>query len=605
MPGIHIKQFAGIMPEIAERNMPHTSAQVAHNCLLRDGSLRAMPEWKIYATTVEGGYLSEDTQTGNTYNVGYKESVFLNGAPFAKNLIVGINDRVEETGATPPGYTGNLFQTATLSGTAGNYPSGIPTPEMRSDMIGIIRNIFDPGIWFVAGLYSQKPVNRMLGISFARKIGGGMQEGPIVPFVSQSPQQLMFEGDILQLSFRLDMDYMIAHGLTHVRIYRTVSGLDSGEKAGNELDTDWHLLATLPAKTNMAYNDGGAATTDPMDLYLAGNFYEPKYKMQHFGMSESGWFYAIAENGKVSISERYLHHAWPVENYLDIRQNVTSAVVHYDNIYVGTDQHPFVVALAPGEGQQGLQASATRFPARLPCLSGTMVATTGGAIYASNKGLVALSRSGQQIITAGLTNAGDNLYKYNGNGSPDVRFEQTTKAAYHEGTYYGFCQDYLGKGYAYHTGDETHGDNKFGQLTTFDCPDALSGEITQALVTKRGLTINGDGKLWYLPLPGEDFAQAGEYHKSKKSYYTWKSKKFVFPGNMTLAVGKLVHDCGGTIYVELYVDCKMVFSADICDCEPFRLPSNIVGKEFEILVSGQRRLHEIHFASSVAELTED
>jgi len=610
MPGIHIKQFAGLATEVAARNMPQTSAQIAHNCLLRDGTLRPVALWKKFKKLSSGTSQSriyDDPTTGAIINAyDYGEGVFLTGEPFAGKMVVGIDNIAHSV----PEYHSNLFQTLGIgdSPAISSYPAGIPTPNF-------ITNI-GAAVTYTAQLHSAKPINRVMGITYCRLIGGMMQEGPIGVVPNQSPFGVMFEGDILNIALTLNHSYLGQHGITHIRLYRTISGLDSGEKVGNELDTDWHLVDTIDVRDEaepiVYYNDGGAVTTDPMDLYLTGGFYMPKYKMQHFGMTEGGWFYGITMKGIISVSERFLHYAWPVENYLDIKQQVTAAVANFDNIFIGTQEHPFIVSLAPGEYPQGLQIAPQRFPERLPCLRDTMVAAPGGALYTSACGVVALSRSGQRVITAGLTNSDDILYKADEEGGyEEVRFARTTKAVYHEGVYYGFTLvaaaeveldvDYVnGYGFAYDTGSEIYGENKYGQLTTFDVPH---GVVDQATVTRRGVTIKYVNDLFCLPLPGN--GQDKEYRTSPKACYQWKSKKFVFPGSMTLAAGKIIHACGGKITMRLYVDCKCVWQIDVCDCEPFRIPSQIVGIEFEVEVFGKQAIYEIHLASSMQELLEE
>lgn len=616
MPGIHIRQFAGLMPELSARNRPQVSAQVAHNCLLRDGALRPMARWKKFRRLTVGtsnSHIYENPLTRGIVNAyDYSEAAFLTGEPFAKNMVVGIDNATHSIA----GYTSNIFQTIGIgdSPSVSSYPAGIPTPTFT----GASALISSYSTSYVAELLSVKPVNRILGITFCRKIGGGMQEGPMAVIPGQAPFGIVFEGDTLQMSLGLNTALLTQMGITHIRIYRTISGLDSGEKAGNEMDTDWHLIDTLPVMANINYSDGGAATTDPMDVYLAQHFYQPRVKAQHFGLTEGGWFYSVTSNGLVNYSERYLHYAWPLENLQDIRCQVTAAVTHFDNIYIGTTLEPYVIALAPGEPPLGVQASATRFQGRLPCLGGTMVAAPGGALYASSVGLVALSRSGQKVITAGITNSDDVLFRQTVaavEGPPaysaykdEIRFARTRKAVFHEGMYYGFVTSYQDRveasvsrlGYAYHTGEDIFGDNQFGQLVTYDVP---SGVIDQATVTYRGLTIKYANDLFCLPLPGNGTDK--EYSTSPKACFQWKSKKFVFPGTMTLAAGKIIHDCGGAITIKLYVDCRCVWQADICDCENFRIPSQILGVEFEVEVFGKTPIHEIHLASSMAELTEE
>lgn len=624
MTSVRITSFAGLMPELQARNLPRINAQIAHNCLLWDGSLRPMPRWKKLRVLTAGtpdSYVYEDSRNGGLVNAfDYGKAVFLNGEPFAEGLVVGIDHAVHNVS----GYRSNIYQSANYgdSSSAISYPAGVPTPTFVPyviDGVTVDPYISGSSVGYIAQALSDKPVNRILGITFCRKLATGLQEGPMAVIPGQAPYGIMFEGDIVELSLTLDKARLDGEGITHIRLYRTISGLDSGEKAGNEFDTDWHLVDTIALAQVINYNDGGAATTDPLDLYLAEHFYPPAFEVEHFGLTEGGWFYGVAVDGRIMISERYLHYAWPTENQLNIQTEVTDAVEHFDNLYIGTHAAPFIAALAPGEGKQGLQAAATRFSERLPCLPGTMVRSPGGALYASPVGVVSLSKSGPQVVSAGLMNADEVLYKRYIPavvGPPDypayweeVRVPRTLKGAYYNGMYFGFTRSYQNVSpdspiskfcYIYATGDSINGEKQFSQLVTMEAP---SGVLSQALETRYGITLKYTNDIYYLPLPGVGGDR--EYRASPKECFQWKSKKFVFPGNITLAAGKVIHDCGGTVTVKLYVDCKCVWQIEVCDCEPFRVPSQIMGNVVEIELFGRSAVQEVHFASSMRELLEE
>lgn len=446
MPGIRITKFAGLATELDARALNRINAQVAHNCLLWDGSLRPMPMWKLFnvlgnsseAGADAAGYFAfENTRNSQVnYVTNFYDGVYLTGQPFANDMFVGINndDNVAD------GYTSNLRMTEAIAAPAIAKPLGLPNPASTAPLF-----ITGSSISYISMNESVKPVNRVMGVTFCRRTNSGLEESTIAVLPNQAPFGIMFEGDILQISLTLDTAALEEWGVTHLRLYRTIAGLDSGEQIGNELDANWHLVSTIAVAPNIMYNDGGAATTDPLDLYLADHFYAPRWIAAHFGLTESGWFYCATADGKIGISERYLHHAWPTENELAIPETITDVAHNYDNIYIGTNTKPYHIALSPGEGEQGLQAAATPFAERLPCIGRSMAAAPGGALYASRTGLVALSQSGQKVLTAGITKAGDVLYK---NVIPatetqtgvtdEIKIERTTYGAYHKGSYYGF-----------------------------------------------------------------------------------------------------------------------------------------------------------------------
>ena len=609
MTSLRITEFAGILPEKAARNLPKTHAQIAHNCLLWDGVLRPMPQWvESFRYNSATNKLYEDTRDGSYHTTfDYGEGVILTGAPFATSLLVGINDVV-----TVPGYTSNIFQTLSYTPEGGvSVPAGLPTPTFS----GTSPFITSSSVSYSSQLHSLKPVNRIIGVTFCRVIAGGTQESPIAIIPGQAPYGIMFEGDIVIVNLSFDMAKIADYGITHIRLYRTIAGLDSGENVANELDTDWHLIDSIAIKPSISYSNGGAATGDSLDLYLAKDFYSPQFKAAHFGLTESGWFYAVAADGRVAVSERYLHHAWPTENYLRVYEQVTDVACYYDNVYIGTVTKPYVVSVAPGEGEQGAQLAAVPFPERLACIPGTMVAAAGGAIYASKAGLVALSKSGQRLITAGVMNPDDILYKekieVTGYDAyvEEIRIPRTLFSANWNGKYVGFTKSYQNVSddpvvkncYIYDAGNDIMAGSTAGQIVTMDTPTGL---LLDAKVAARGLTLKYSNQLFYLPTPG-DGAEEREYRKAKKMCFRWKSKKFVFPGQTTFAAGKIVHDCGGAITIRLFVDCKCVWQADICDCNPFRIPSQIMGVTYEIELIGKNAVQEVHLAGSMRELIEN
>jgi hypothetical protein len=577
-----------------------------------------MPQWiqfKEFDNSSTGAYIFENAITGDLVAAHeYAEAVLLTGAPFYSNVLVGI----DLTAPTILGYNSNIYQTMQYGGAPSSvsYPAGLPTPTFS----GASPYITAYSTGYSSQLHSLKPVNRILGITFCRQFAGGLQESPLALIPGQAPYGIMFEGDIVQLGLTLDMSKINAEGITHIRLYRTISGLDSGEQVGNELDTDWHLVSTIAVRTNINYNDGGAATTDPLDLYLAKDFYRPQYQASYFGLLESGWFYMASEKGDVSVSERYLHYAWPSGNRMQIPGAVTDVVSHDDNLYIGTTHFPYIIAVSAGEGEQGAQLAARPFPERLPCLPGSMVAAAGGAIYASAAGLVGLSRQGQRVLTSGIMNADNILYKTKVDavvGPPayaayteEVRVPRTINAVYMQGKYFGFVKSYQNVDldndvvkycYVYDTGDEINGDKQFQQLVTMNVPEGI---LSQALVTSMGLTTKYTNQVFYLPLPGDGNIDKG-YRKALKYCFQWKSKKFVMPGQTTFAAGKIIHDCGGPITLRLYVDCRCVWQTEICDCNPFRIPSQIMGLDFEIELLGRSAVYEVHIAGSMRELLEN
>ena len=105
-------------------------------------------------------------------------------------------------------------------------------------------------------------------------------------------------------------------------------------------------------------------------------------------------------------------------------------------------------------------------------------------------------------------------------------------------------------------------------------------------------------------MPFPDTVGLEVYAHADKYCYEWKSKKFVFPGQMVMAAAKVVHDCKGFVKLKIMVDCCCVYEVLVHDCQPFTLPPNIAGVEWEVEVHGTAVVSEIHLASSLRELLE-
>lgn len=420
MASIRITQFAGILPEVNSRLKPVSNAQIAHNCLLTDGSLRPQAEWvqqqqydSSFAPEVRG--IAFDRQSDTAVMYRSFDPVTLTGEPFATDTTVG---------ASPDSLiqrykTGSGFEPHTVA----VYDDGVAGTVM-----------------YTRSYDSNKPVNRIYAVTRVRRIGNRTEEGALIPIPGQNPTDILYEGDEVRVELNASA---LDDQANFMRLYRTISGLDTGEAITNELDTEWHLVDEMPLYGGnvMVYIDGAAATALPLDVCFSDRFHPPQLVARYFGLAESGWFVSASLGGDIAVSERYMHHAYPVENYLQLQgEQITDMVVSVDNVFFGTLQQPYVMALAAGD--KAMQAGVTRFPEVAPCLPNSMAAAPGGAIYATGQGLVALGRDGMQVITRDVVNAGDTLYtnKLKDGQISTAKVSNTSFGTYFAGKYIGFCE---------------------------------------------------------------------------------------------------------------------------------------------------------------------
>lgn len=431
MANIRITQFGGLMPEVHGKLIRETHAQVAHNCLLVDGKLRPQAEWvRVHTKRLdqwdEQDYelsYSEQQQRAIPYPMARKP-VTLEGAPFATNLVVGAAQG----------------QTLVRSAVGGGEMSEAFLPD-------IVATALSATVTYTRAYDSIKPINRLYAVSYVRVYDGRIEEGPLALLANQQPTDIVYEGDLVNIVMYSDYG---GDGQYRVRLYRTITGLDTGTAATNELDTNWHLVSEMliPNGGMLQYTDGASATALPMDMAYSMQFTPLAIEPYFFGLTESGWFVAASMDGRIQVSERFMHHAWPVENQLQIPAKIVDMVVSGDNVFFGTEGKPYMLAVSFGE--KAMQAKIDAFGESMPCRPGTMAATPSGAMYASGQGLVSLGRDGMHVITRELANAGSvfatrTRREYDLGGTRTRKIEcgihKTGFGHYHAGKYYGFCFD--------------------------------------------------------------------------------------------------------------------------------------------------------------------
>ena len=424
MASIRITQFAGILPEYTPRILPGTAAQVAHNCLLSDGSLRPQANFVRQETVIAG---QEPVMRSVAYDLIADRAIMYtsidvvhtDGEPFVARKAIGAK-------LSPPVMIHDIGE-GTEAKTVAVFNNGVG---------GIVN--------YVRAYQSDKPVNRVYGVSRVRKKDGRTEEGSICGIIGD-PAALVYEGDeaILSINFTILDDEA-----NYLRVYRSLTGLDTGEALANEFDTNWHLIAEVPTFGSpiVVYVDGSSTLEDPLDVNYSEQFQPPTLLARFFGLTESGWYVAASEGGEIAVSERYMHHAWPASQVYKVPGTITDIAVFMDTVFIGTDSKPFVLSLAQGE--TGVQGALVPFQEHYRCLPGSMTPTASGAVYASRAGLVALSREGMQVLSRNYANPGNVLYKKTvpKELSPteeaqtlNASIGETNSGTYYQGWYYAFC----------------------------------------------------------------------------------------------------------------------------------------------------------------------
>lgn len=585
MPSIRVNSFSGIEPETSPRNLQKNQAQIAHNVLLRGGKIKPLPHWIMLRANLG---ISDYTALPRVNFASSRRFQYLEGGPWGRSRAIFGDDFIEP-------------------GTSIKPISVLPPQFSYQDL------------QYVTAFPPSRPVTRMYGATLVRKDFGISEESTLVLVgLAQNPTVLLYENSIANITVNLVNNFTGDN--MFIRFYKSISEMSTGEQPVNKLDTDWHLVAELPVVpgVNIQYSDMPMAHDSPLDLYLAGRFEALPFTPDFFKLTESGWGVAVSADGWIAISERYLLHAWPVENRFYIPESITDVSVSYDTLFIGTTGRPYVLSLAVGE-KLGLQANLVPSIEDIECKPRTMARIPSGAVYTSPQGVTLITRDGMRAITRSLLSSIDSLYSERVIAEDDTstllryRLPDTIAAGAAQGWYLGFIADgdtvqvgieslpTVSRAFLLSLDDSVNGERPWQKLSTLDTPkgyvvDAFVAGGAHAVSMERG---DDEQAIYVLPLPNSSIL---EYRYAAKQEYRWKSKKFVMPGTTTFAAAKVVHDCDGELRIKIFVDCCCKYETVVRSCEPFRLPSQLAGVEWEFELQGRATVHEVHLAGSMREL---
>lgn len=578
MPSVRITRFAGLLPEVAPRLLREDHAQIAHNTLLWDGYLRPLPGWQ--QISVADGTITSIFATPAATSQGYGISVTLFDAQQA---------------GTEPFIFRSLWGIYILDGSLRYYDGyanqvGIPNKLLVAPIFTQTQNITPQH-------RSVYPAQRTYALTY---MADNKESAPTVfPVLGDSGN--LFEGDFVTLNFTFtNRDPEM--GINKARLYRTIVGLDTGENIQNARETVFHLVKefTLSGTNTYGYVDQATADMIPGDRCLTEQFGPLLVDNPTFvGQSESGWLVVAGtdntyiDRSTIHVSDKFLWHTFALQNFNAIPDIITDGAIFYDDVFFGTRMRPYHMRIAHNEdpNSESLNIHITPFPDTYGCVSGTMVATNFGAMYASPDGLIALQVNEDDVATKKVANPGDII----NNPVAPVDFGDTLNSAWWNGLFVGFC---AGVGYVFVHENSHNNQYPLSQLVTFNPPPGIQGPSFVTGSSAGGLFAAFGNVLYRWPMPGYG------YEAANKLVYRWKSKQFVMAGGTTFAAAKVVNDADGQLQFNFYGDGVLIYSVSVFDSEPFRIPAqhNVITVELEII--GQATVREIHLATSMRELTE-
>lgn len=613
MIAISLRTFGGLNTAKAARLLQPHEAQVAHNCLLWDGTLRPLAEWvnaHVSATDQKSIKLADNDTTYLLSPLG--DAVKLDPLTHPEDTVVGLTSTRILGGQSNIGYQTKSSPIV--------HEVGVAPPELSLSCV----------VQYTRQHQSEKAVNRLYGFTAVRRTDGYVEESALSVVPNQNPDGVIYEGDMANINVIVTGGGF--HERTGYRLYRTTTALSTGHSGAAPLRTEWHLIAELshaydvPGQTRAyKFYDSGAGTVWPMDTFYAHRFYPPQPVLWDFlALTESGWVVAAQKSGQIMISERGLPHAWPTENYRNLPYDITAIATHYDTAYIGTPERVYMMAISSTE-DAAVQATPRLYPVQYGCLPRSLAEMTFGALYATQAGLVSLTPNGAKLISANFASSLYPLYtsKYETTVHDvtttypiELRFADTTYATSFNGQYFAFCDiphshndEVSHLGYLVTLDDNINADRPLQHLITMDVPngtvlDSCRSSFGLALLTTAPMPVGGDpdtiyNNVWAMPFP--DSKDATQYKNAKKFCYTWRSKVFAFTEYLAMACAQVIHEAG-FVRLSIFVDGCCSYEVKVCGSQPFPLPLNLVGHTFEIELSGTAIIHEVHIATSIEDL---
>jgi hypothetical protein len=592
MAAIHVTSFGGMIPAVDVKLLPNGNASYARNCRLLNGKLQPFKRLN---------FINQSTYPAIKFNgeLGYdsvENTLFTSAAEGQYPILT----RMLNQNAYNYAYTGYPYQLSLRTfSIAASVIRGTDYSGTTARALGV-----PPGPACVnQGVSPQQrskyPTARRYCATYVNMFGEESTPGTI------SADIYCFEGDSISISINPSFANPPTglYPISKIRLYRTASEYESGEELGNKLNTDF-LLVTEFAYTpsSFVFVDDIPTHTIPGDLLLSREFFNPRQIDAVAMVQLDAGYLAIAYvDGTISISERFMFHAFPLRNQITIPESISSMVAYYDMLIVTCrNNSAYKVTVRPDAA--GISFDVQRYPDRYAAEAArALVGTNFGALYSSPRGLVALSRDQQVLVTKDMILP----QQWNTIFAPTI-------AGWAEGYYIGVGTA-GGENWIMDVPDQISGQTQFGQLVYVDSqiiparPNPVPGLYSMVYGRDRLFIFDApyEGTNLYEWSGLERPEQLGEAAR-----YVWRSKTFVTRAPTTFAAAKItftknyasIPDGMGSVIFRLFGDGALRCEINVYGNEPFRLPHLYKATNWVFELEGEAYIDEVHIATSMTEL---
>lgn len=410
------------------------------------------------------------------------------------------------------------------------------------------------------------------------------------------------------------------YNITAIRIYRSVTSASSAA---------YLYVGTVSVNPVTGAASGSFWDTLPAASLGAAlpslNYTPPPDTLQGLIAMPNG-ILAGFTNNEVWFCEPYLPHAWPASYMMTVGSQIVGLGVFGQTLVVCTTQNPYLIT-----GSQPGAMSQEKLPLPEPCVSKRSITSDQfGVLYASPNGLVSIAPGTQDVISRALFTR-DEWQSYNPSSLVGVIYQNMYLAFYQSGA--------TKSALILMRGDSP-------PLVTFDV--AAQAIFVEKATANVYFVSPTDGKIYQL-----------DADPVNNLFYEWRSKKFILPEPTNFAVAKAqaswealddadvfnaivaqliadnqaiwasgvslqsviaeqllsnIHVNGSilanipqlasaiSLQFQLIADDVLVYSTSITDPQSMRLPANIKGYVWEILLTGNAPLRAFSMATSIGEL---
>lgn len=370
------------------------------------------------------------------------------------------------------------------------------------------------------------------------------------------------DGDGVTVS-GFDIPEMEGLTVTHIRLYRTVSGNESSE---------FHFLAELEVPVE-EYMDT-LHDADMSSEVLQTTTWDCIPDDAHGLIYADNGLYACFRGNELLISEPFHAYAWPASYRLTVEDSIV-ALGHTDStIVVLTSGRPYLVTGSEPESMQ-----VTHLPIEQSCVSARSVGhLPGGVIYASPDGLMLFTSSEQALLTA-RTFTRDQWQALK---------PETLMGTVHDGRYVAFFAD---------TGR--------GLLFSIGAKDVVRLELPTGW-TVQGIHHHSGDDCVYLSLTTPDGNAVYQWEAGEAMPYLWRSKPFFTPALTSMSAVRVEGEQSLGMPVQVTVfgpdNCRPRSRLRLTDTRSKRIPATRAEKLWSLELRGTAVVYEARMGGSVEEV---